>query len=68
MKYLIPVLALIVASCGNNTTPPKPDPKKSYVVESKSMKIEGTLTDKAKFGIELPILEFGIGIDLLDNK
>jgi hypothetical protein len=67
MKYLIPVIALFIISCGN-TTPPKPDPKKSYVVESKSMKIEGTLTDKAKFGIELPILEFGIGIDLLDNK
>lgn len=69
MKYLLVVIMIgFLVSCGNQSTPPKPDPKKDFIIESKSIKIEGSLTDKAKFDIEVPKHELGIAVDLLDNK
>ncbi len=68
MKYLLSLLVLgLVISCGNPQAP-KPDPKKDFLIESKTIKLAGTLTSYAKLGVEVPLHELGIAVDLLDNK
>lgn len=68
MKYLLSLILLgVVISCGNQPQTPKPDPKKDFLIESKTIKVEGTLTTSAKFGIEVPLDELGIAVDLLDK-